>query len=150
MFESLLPPKCFERWIVDFLERDEYAALVAAPDVATRFGRRDRAMLLQTGVRVSELIGLTVADAVLEPDVQAHIFCQGKGRKHAAVAAETCPSILGKRAVPTRFGIISGTFLSRVEDDSFAKRRKTKGFSTACIHFTRHNPLVVRVCSGKR
>ncbi len=82
MFESLLPPKRFERRIVDFLERDECAALAAAPDLATRFGRRDRAMLLQTSVRVSELIGLTVADAVLGPDVQAHIFCQGKGRRH--------------------------------------------------------------------
>ncbi len=82
MFESLLPPKRFERRIVDFLERDECAALAAAPDIATRFGRCDRVMLLQTGVRVSELIGLTVADEVLEPDVQAHIFCQGKGRRH--------------------------------------------------------------------
>ena len=66
MFESLLPPKRLERRIVDFLERDECAALAAAPDIATRFGRRDRAMLLQTSVRVSELIGLTVADADLQ------------------------------------------------------------------------------------
>ncbi len=46
--------------------------------------------------------------------------------------------------------IISGTFLSRVAGDSFAKRRKIKGFSTAFIHFTRHNTLVVKGCSGKR
>ena len=40
----------------------EASALVAAPDTATWFGRRDRALLLvalQTGLRVSELINLS-------------------------------------------------------------------------------------------
>lgn len=79
-----ISPKRYERRIMDYLDRDECAALAVAPDFSTRYGGRDRAMLLvmmQTGVRVSELIRLTVADAVLDPNVQAHIFCQGKGRK---------------------------------------------------------------------
>ena len=79
-----IPPKRYVRRIVDYLDRDECVALAAAPDLSTRYGRRDRTILLvmmQTGVRVSELIGLTVADAVLEAGVQAHIFCRGKGRK---------------------------------------------------------------------
>src|SRR4029077_18535288 len=45
-------------------------------------GRRDRALLLvavQTGLRVSELIGLNCQDVVL--GTGAHVRCLGKGRK---------------------------------------------------------------------
>jgi integrase len=35
---------------------------------------------VQTGLRVSELIGLTCQDIVL--GTGAHVHCQGKGRKH--------------------------------------------------------------------
>lgn len=48
----------------------------------TWIGRRDHAMLLlaiQTGLRISELIGLTVADVHLGQG--AHVYCVGKGRK---------------------------------------------------------------------
>lgn len=53
------------------------------PDQGTWIGRRDHALLLvllRTGLRVSELTGLTRADAVLSSS-GAHIRCLGKGRK---------------------------------------------------------------------
>ena len=65
-----------------YLTADEIDALLAAPDRATRLGRRDHALLLlayQTGLRVSELIGLTRNDIHLGPG--AHVRCHGKGRK---------------------------------------------------------------------
>jgi len=71
---------------VDFLTRTESEALVDAPDQTTRSGRRDRALLLvalQTGLRVSELIGLRCQDVVL--DGGAHVRCTGKGRKTRCV-----------------------------------------------------------------
>lgn len=67
---------------VDFLTRVEAEALLAAPNQETWSGRRDRTLLLltlQTGLRVSELVGLRCADVVL--DTGAHVRCTGKGRK---------------------------------------------------------------------
>ena len=57
------------------------------PDLSTSIGRRDRNLLLvalQTGLRVSELIGVNVGDVVLGPPCQPHIRCRGKGRKERA------------------------------------------------------------------
>jgi len=77
-----IPPKRFDRVIVPFLERAETDALLAAPDRDRWSGRRDHALLtvaVQTGMRVSELRGLTCQDVQLGSG--AHIRCQGKGRK---------------------------------------------------------------------
>jgi integrase/recombinase XerD len=80
-----IPPKRFERAVVTFLSDDEVSALIAAPDGETWIGRRDHALLLlaiQTGLRVSEITGLTCADIVL--GAGAHVLCLGKGRKARA------------------------------------------------------------------
>jgi integrase/recombinase XerD len=80
-----IPPKRFERSTVSFLTNDEVAALLAAPVRSTARGRRDHALLVtavQTGLRVSELVGLRVQDVVL--GTGAHVRCYGKGRKERA------------------------------------------------------------------
>ena len=67
---------------VDYLTRAEMEALLAAPDPQTWAGRRDRTLLLlamQTGLRVSELIGLRSQDVTF--GTGAHVRCTGKGRK---------------------------------------------------------------------
>ena len=77
-----MPSRRYERRIVAFLTRSEADALLASPDLSTWIGRRDRALLvvaLQTGLRVSELIGLARADIAL--GAGAHVRCTGKGRK---------------------------------------------------------------------
>src|ERR1019366_8977436 len=69
-----------------YLPRAESEAVLAAPDQTTWSGRRDRTLLLvalQTGLRVSELIGLRCQDVVLETG--AHVRCTGKGRKTRCV-----------------------------------------------------------------
>ena len=81
-----IPTKKYDRKPVDFLTKPEMDALLAAPDLKTWNGRRDRALLLltiQTGLRVSELIGLTCKDIVL--DSGAHVRCKGKGRKDRCI-----------------------------------------------------------------
>jgi len=78
-----MPSKRFERKLIEFLNRAEIEALLAAPDPSTWIGRRDRTLLLvaiQTGLRVSELIGLRRQDVILGSG--AHLRCEGKGRKH--------------------------------------------------------------------
>jgi site-specific recombinase XerD len=77
-----IPSKRFTRTLVQFLTRTEVDALLAAPDQRTWSGRRDHAFLLvavQTGLRLSEMTGLTRADLVL--GAGAHGRVVGKGRK---------------------------------------------------------------------
>ena len=77
-----LPAKRFDQRMVEYLDEAEVCALLAAPDIATRQGRRDRALLLlmiQAGLRVSELIGLDCGD--LELGAGAHVRVSGKGRR---------------------------------------------------------------------
>lgn len=77
-----IPNKRFTRTLVRFLTRPEVEALLAAPDQRTWFGRRDHAFLLvavQTGLRLSEMTGLTREDVTLSTG--AHVRVIGKGRK---------------------------------------------------------------------
>jgi site-specific recombinase XerD len=77
-----IPSKRYLRRTIDFLMPVEAAALLAAPDLETWSGRRDRALLLlavQTGLRASELLGLRCQDIVL--GAGAYVRCHGKGRK---------------------------------------------------------------------
>ena len=77
-----IPSKRFTRTLVQFLTRAEVEALLAAPDQRTWSGRRDHTFFLvavQTGLRVSEMTGLTREDLVL--GTGAHVRVIGKGRK---------------------------------------------------------------------
>jgi len=77
-----IPSKRFKQRPVEFLSSSEADALLATPDLSTWAGRRDRALLLlalQTGLRVSELVGLSLSDIKL--GTGAHVHCTGKGRK---------------------------------------------------------------------
>ena len=77
-----IPSKRHDQALVTFLTDPELQALLAAPDQATWIGRRDHTMILlaaQTGLRASELLGLTCED--LRLSTGAHITCLGKGRK---------------------------------------------------------------------
>ncbi|MDQ6909167.1 MAG: site-specific integrase [Actinomycetota bacterium] len=77
-----IPTKRTDKVLVTYLTEEEAAALLAAPDCSTRIGRRDHALLLvalETGLRVSELTGLTCAAVQL--GTGAHVRCHGKGRK---------------------------------------------------------------------
>ncbi|MEZ5844048.1 MAG: tyrosine-type recombinase/integrase [Hyphomicrobiaceae bacterium] len=80
-----MPSKRYVKRAIDYLDRDEIDAVIAAPDLATWHGRRDRAILLlmvQTGLRVTELITLACNDIALGNG--AHVRSMGKGRKERA------------------------------------------------------------------
>lgn len=91
-----MPAKRHEKRPIDYLTRAEIEALIAAPDISTWFGRRDRTLLmlaLQTGLRVSELINLDCRDLVL--GTGAHVRCLGKGRKQRSTPLrQDCASVL--------------------------------------------------------
>jgi integrase/recombinase XerD len=113
-------PKC--------LSLEDVDALLAAPDVATPAGLRDRALievLYATGLRVSELLSLRIADVRFD---QGYLQCVGKGGKQRIVPlgedavawarrylAEARPALVGRREVPWLFvNARRGTRLSRV------------------------------------
>jgi site-specific recombinase XerD len=77
-----IPPKRYDKALITYLTEDEITALLAAPDLDTWTGRRDRALLMlacQTGLRATELTTLAISDAHL--GTGAHVSCLGKGRK---------------------------------------------------------------------
>ena len=74
--------KRFERRIVTYLDEEELAALLAAPDRHSWTGRRDKVfftLAAQSGTRVSEITKLQIGDIHL--GAGAHVSCIGKGRK---------------------------------------------------------------------
>jgi integrase/recombinase XerD len=89
--EDLDTPQRFA-YLPQFLTEDEINQLLAAPDIATEIGVRDRALMevmYAAGLRVSELVSLKQADV----DVQAGlVICHGKGSKERRVP-------LGKSAI---------------------------------------------------
>jgi len=81
-----IPTKRWHRRLVSFLSPWETEALIEAIDRRNKAGRRDYTLILlasQTGLRVSELIGLKCKDVVFGKGVYLH--CQGKGRKDRCV-----------------------------------------------------------------
>jgi len=134
-----IPPKRFERAIVSFLTDTEVDALLAVPDRASFLGRRDHAILLvlvQAGLRVSELTGLTCADVVVGKG--AHLRCVGKGRKERAtpLTARTSSTLrewlVERRAASTDplFATTRDRPLSRYGVDAIVERHVQAAAST--------------------
>ena len=98
------------------LALEDIDALLAAPDVTTPKGLRDRALievLYATGLRVSELVGLRLVDLRTN---EGFLKCVGKGSKERIVPigetaaewvgkyiAEARPVLLGKKSSPWVF-----------------------------------------------
>ncbi len=82
--DDLHAPKAFLS-LPRFLSMIEVDALLAAPDIATSGGLRDRALievLYATGLRVSELVSLRLTDVRID---QGYVQCLGKGSKERIV-----------------------------------------------------------------
>ncbi len=81
-----IPVKRFDRPMLGFLSRDDMHAVLDVPDAQSWVGQRDRALLTtmyNTGVRVSEIIGVRIGDLVLDGAPCLHLH--GKGRKQRTV-----------------------------------------------------------------
>jgi site-specific recombinase XerD len=80
-----VPMKRFDRKMVGFVPREQMLAVIDVP-TDTWVGQRDRLLLtlmFNTGARVSEIIGVRVADVVLGPT--SSIRLHGKGRKQRSL-----------------------------------------------------------------
>ena len=131
-----IPPKRFDKALVTWLTEPEIAALLAAPDRSTWAGRRDHALILlaaQTGLRISELTGLTIADVHL--GAGAHVSCTGKGRKQRITPLTTgtvtvLRSWLAERGGQQDQPLFPGRTGSRLSRDAI-ERRLAKHTATA-------------------
>jgi site-specific recombinase XerD len=155
-----IPPKRFEREVVTFLTDEEVEAILAAPDRSSFLGRRDHALLLvaiQTGLRVSELIGLRRQDVVL--GAGAHVRCVGKGRKErvtplttstTAVLKVWLDALSGQPADPL-FPTRQGTPLSRYGVTVLAARHsKTAAVRCPSLATKKVSPHVLRHTAAMR
>lgn len=135
-----VPGKRHDHPTVCFLTREEAAALLAAPDPATWAGRRDHALLtvgIQAGLRVSELTGLAVTDAVL--GTGPHVTCHGKGRKERATPLTPAATAVLRDWLAERGG--TGT------DPLFPTRRGTRLSHDAVERLlAKHAAAAARTC----
>jgi len=102
------------------LTEDEVESLLAQPDVNIALGLRDRTMLevlYATGLRVSELVGLTFEQLNMR---QGLIRCIGKGNKERLVPlGEISLDYLQQYLLESRPALLNG----RVSDDLFPTNR---------------------------
>jgi site-specific recombinase XerD len=80
-----VPMKRFERPMLGFLSREQMLAVIGTPG-SSWISQRDHlllGMLYNTGARVSEMVGVCVADVVLDGAACVHLH--GKGRKQRTV-----------------------------------------------------------------
>jgi site-specific recombinase XerD len=86
-----IPVKRHDQKLIRHLTMDEVRAILNAPDLATRSGVRDRAMMhlcFAGGLRVSELVGVLTENLSLQHG--ASVTIRGKGRKERKERKERC------------------------------------------------------------
>jgi integrase/recombinase XerD len=117
-----IPLKRTETRLVKHLTVEEMQAILNAPEPTGWDGIRDRAMLhlcFAAGLRVSELVGLQLADITLHP--HASILIHGKGRRErclplwkvTATALRAWLAVRGKQQAPELFLNARGEPMSR-------------------------------------
>jgi integrase len=118
-----MPSRRYERKVVEFLTPVEIDALLAIPNRTTWIGCRDYTLLLvalQTGLRVSELIGLKRDDIGLGPG--AHVRCVGKGRKHRCTPLRRDVALALEQWVRTQAGMPGDPAFPAIHGGSLIKR----------------------------
>jgi integrase/recombinase XerD len=151
--DDLRPPRAWPA-LPTFLSIEEVDTLMAQPDVSTTLGLRDRAMielLYATGLRVSELVGVRIADLHLD---EHYLTCIGKGSKERLVpigeqatdwirkySAQGRRALLKGRSSPRLFLNARGGALSRVGFWKILKQhaRKANLPRTLSPHVLRHS-----------
>jgi integrase/recombinase XerD len=151
--DDLQPPRAWPA-LPKFLSLDEVDTLIAQPDTKAPLGVRDRAMLellYATGMRVSELVGVRMADLHLP---EHYLTCVGKGNKERLVPMgdqaaawieryqrSARPALLKGRSSPRLFLNARGGPMSRVGFWKILKRHGRDAHlpRTLSPHVVRHS-----------
>jgi site-specific recombinase XerD len=117
-----IPAKRHDEALVRHLTMDEVRAILAAPNVTTRLGIRDRAMLhlcFACGLRVSELVGLSLTNLSLQRTPSIHVYGKGRRERCLPLWKETTTdlrawlAVRGGARVPELFVNAEGTAMTR-------------------------------------
>jgi integrase/recombinase XerD len=147
--EDLDTPQRFA-YLPRFLTEDEINLLLAAPDISTEEGIRDRAMLeimYATGLRVSELVNLKTADVDL---LAGLVVCYGKGNKQRRVPLgksaihwlqqyAAMKSGYGKQTSPHIFLHCGRPFTRQIAWAMIKRHAETAGMKNVSPHTLRHS-----------
>jgi len=117
-----IPSKRHDQGLVRHLTLDEVRAILNAPNITTRLGIRDRAMLhlcFMGGLRVSELVGLQLENVSLQRLPSIRVL--GKGRKErclplwkeTAADLRAWHAVRGRTVVPEFFVNAEGAAMTR-------------------------------------
>ena len=160
-----IPAKRFDRNLVTYLTDLEVDAVLASCDQKTWTGRRDHTMILltiQTGLRISELARLTIADITIGTGAHVHTIGKGRKERRTPLLPQTGAALRAwlteRQGIPTDplFPTVTGRHLSR---DAIAHRVAlyvTKANSTCpsirakhvTTHTLRHTAAMRLLLSG--
>lgn len=149
-----IPSKKTDQPLIKHLSVEQIQAILNAPNIQTRRGLRDRAMLhvcFAAGLRVSELVTLPLRAVTL--DSPPTIYIVGKGRRHRALplwkqTAEDVRAWLAVRGevqAPELFVNAQGRAMTRV-GFAYLLRKHAQGATADCpsLAKTKVSPHVLR------
>lgn len=160
-----VPMKRFERPLLGFLSREEMLAVIGQPgdDWLCQRDHLLLTMLYNTGARVSEIIGVRVADVVLDGAPCVHLH--GKGRKQRTVPLwrssvkvvrawlqrspqlqATSPLLPGRHGNPMTRANVFRRFRLKVEEE--ARNHPTLSRRSISPHTIRHTTAMHMLQSG--
>ncbi|MCL1801467.1 MAG: site-specific integrase [Promicromonosporaceae bacterium] len=124
----MVPMKRHPKPNLEYLVPNEIDSLLAAPDQTSWTGRRDHAWLtlsIQTGLRVSELSALEIADVTLPSG--ANVTCTGKGRKNRSTpltkqTVSVMTNYLQERKIKPGTALFCGPHGTALSRDAFEHR----------------------------
>lgn len=135
-----IPAKRFERPMLSFLSREEMIAVIGVAD-SSWLSRRDHlllGLLYNTGARVSEIIGVQVADVALDGAACVHL--RGKGRKTRSVPlwCSTVKEIRAWLKINPRLGPTSALLPNR-NDQAMTRSNVTQRLTIAVRAAAKNN-----------
>lgn len=153
-----IPSKKTAQRLINHLNMAEVEAILNAPDLTTRRGIRDRAMIhlgFTAGLRVSELTGLLLSAVTFQPVPTIRVM--GKGRrerslplwKQTAVDIRAWLAVRGEASTPELFTNARGEPMTRV-GFTYVLQRHVKTASKVCqsLREKRISPHVLRHSCG--
>jgi integrase/recombinase XerD len=139
-----IPAKRHDQTLVRHLTMEEIRAILNAPDIKTRLGIRDRAMLhlcFAGGLRVSELVGLPLENLSLQRTPGIRVL--GKGRKErclplwkeTAIDLRAWLAVRGAVPVPELFVNAEGGAMTRAGFE-YILDKHARSAGTTCLSLT--------------
>jgi site-specific recombinase XerD len=149
-----IPSKKTDKRLITHLSMSEMQAILNAPDLRSRAGIRDRAMLhlaFASGLRVSELTGLLLTAVTLQPSPAIKVI--GKGRKErslplwkqTAADIRAWLAVRGNPSTPELFVNARGEPMTRMGFTYLLKKYvETATKSCSSLHDKEISPHVLR------